>query len=124
MTAAYRIRFTDALTDGNVDEFALSGVSCGVRINAAGTLSASIPIARGDGAFGARINALKSAGGSAVYVYRNGVPWWAGLLWTKNKASDEHGKPAVAIACGTFESYLDRVPLEADLTALTATDQM
>lgn len=124
MTASYRVRFADALTDGNADEFALSGVACSTHIGAAGSLSATIPIARGNSALGARINAIKSAGGSAVYVYRNGVPWWPGLLWTKNKTSDANGKPTVQIGCGTFESYLDRVQLGADLAAMTSTDQL
>lgn len=121
---AYRIRLADALTDGNLNEFALTNVSCDVRINAAGGLSGNIPIARGNAALGARINALKSAAGTAVYLYRGGVLWWSGVLWTKNKACDANGRPTVQIACGTFESYLDRVALGADLAPMLATDQM
>lgn len=124
MTATYRVRFADALTAGNLDEFALSGVACSTRVSAAGTLTATIPIARGNTALGARINAIKSAASSAVYVYRNGVPWWPGVLWTKNKTSDANGKPGVQIGAGTFESYLDRVQLGTDLAPLTGTDQL
>lgn len=124
MTAAYRIKFADALTDGNLDEFALTGVTAETRLGAAGALSATIPIARNDSAFGARIAAIKSCGGSAVYVYRGGVPWWAGLLWTKARATDGLGHPAVSISAATFESYLDRVQLATDLAALTNTDQL
>jgi len=124
VTAAYRIKICDALTDAPRDEFALTNVSCDVRIGAAGALTANIPIARGDYAAGARIAAVKSSGGSAVYVYRNGAPWWPGLLWTKNKTVDDQGKPAVQIGAGTFESYLARVQLGADLPAMTGADQM
>lgn len=122
--AAYRIRIADTLTDGNIDEFAMSGVTCDTRISAAGALSATIPTGRGNASLGSRIAAIKAAGGSAVYVYRNGVPWWAGVLWTMDETSDANGKPGVQIACGTFESYLDRVQLGADLPAMIGADQM
>lgn len=124
MTAAYRIKIADALSDQNREEFALSGVRFEVRISAAGSLTANIPIARGDSAFGARIAAIKSSAASAVYVYRNGQPWWPGLLWNMVPTSDAEGKPGVAISCGTFESYMDRVQLRADLAAMTGADQM
>lgn len=124
MTAAYRIKFADALTDGNRDEFSLTGVTAETRIGAAGALQGSIPIARGDKAFGARIAAVRASGGSACHVYRNGNPWWDGLLWVKTLSSDATGKPAVGITGATFESYLDRVQLGTDLAALTNTDQL
>lgn len=124
MTAAYRVKFADALSDQTLDEFPLSGVSAEVRLGAAGALQATIPIAQGDTTTGARIAAIRASGASAVYVYRNGSPWWGGLLWVKNQACDERGRPSVAITAGTFESYLDRVFLGTDLTALTGTDQL
>lgn len=121
---AYRIKFADLLTDANRDEFPLTGVSLETRIGAAGAMSGQIPIARGDKTTGARIAAIRASGASAVYVYRNGVPWWGGALWTKTLASDDHGRPSVAINAATFESYLDRVQLGTDLPALTSTDQL
>lgn len=124
MTAAYRVKFTNALTDQALDEFPLSGVTADTRISAAGALQGTIPIARGDAAFGARIAAVRSCAASAVYLYRNGVPWWDGLLWNKTRASDETGKPNTTISAGTGESYMDRVQLGTDLPALTATDQL
>lgn len=124
MTAAYKIKFTDALTDAPRDEFALTGVSCDVHIGAPGALTANIPVASGDYATGRRINAIRASGATAVYVYRNGIPWWAGLLWTKDKTVDAKGRPAVQIGAGTFESYLARVQLGTDLPAMTGADQM
>jgi hypothetical protein len=73
---------------------------------------------------GARIAAVPASGASAVYVYRGGTPWWAGVLWGKTLASDADGKPSVAISAATFESYLDRVQLATDLPALTGVDQL
>lgn len=122
--ATYRIKFADILTDRNRDEFALEDVRCGVRIGAAGSLTGKIPIARSDKDFGRRIAAVHASGASAIYVYRNGVPWWPGLLWTKTLASDEEGHPSVDIGGGTFESYLDHVELGTDLAALTGVDQL
>lgn len=124
MTAEYRIKFTDTLTDQPRDEFTLTGVSAETLLGAAGALTGTIPIARGDAATGARIAAVKSSAASAVYVYRNGNPWWDGLLWAKAITSDGTGKPGIAISAATVESYLDRVQLGADLAALTATDQL
>lgn len=121
---AYRILFADLLTDQRRDEFPFTGVSMEARIAAAGAMSGYIPIARGDRATGRRIAAVRASGVSAVYVYRNGVPWWGGVYWGKVLASDEKGTPSVAISASTFESYLDRVQLGTDLAAMTATDQM
>lgn len=124
MTAEYRIKIADLLTDGNLDEFEFTGVTAETRLGAAGALQGSIPIARGNRALGARIAAIKSSGGSAVHVYRNSVPWWDGVLWVKARACDEYGKPSVGITAGTIESYLDRVQLGTDLPAMLAADQM
>lgn len=124
MTAAYRVKFCNALTDGALDEFDLDSVTCETRIGAAGTLSATIPLAREDYSRGARIAAIKGSGATAIYVYRNGSMWWDGLLWTPTRACDTDGKPKVTISGGTFESYLDRVQLGADLAPLTSTDQL
>lgn len=124
MTGAYRIKFCNSLTDGALDEFDLQGVSAEVLLGSAGALSGTIPLARGDSSRGARIAAIKAAAATAVYVYRNGSLWWDGVLWTKTRATDETGKPNVALQAATWESYLDRVQLGADLAALTSTDQL
>lgn len=124
MTAAYRVKFSAALTDQALDEFDLDSVTAEIRLGAAGALSATIPLARGDRATGARIAAIQSAGATAVYMYRRGSLWWDGLLWNKVRSSDGLGKPKVTIQAGTWESYLDRVQLGADLAAMTSTDQM
>lgn len=121
---AYRIKFASLLSDANLDEFPFTGVGMETRIGAAGAMSGSIPIARGDKATGARIAAVRASGASAVYVYRNGVPWWGGALWTKTLGSNEHGMPSVAINAATLESYLDRVQLGSDLPAMTSVDQL
>lgn len=122
--SAYRIRFADTLTDSNLDEVELTGVSLEARISAAGAMSGTIPLVRGDHSLARRLAAIKSSGGSAVYVYRNGSLWWDGLLWTKNPATDETGHPTVALSAGTPESYLDRVKLLTDLTPLPGVDQL
>lgn len=122
--SSYRIKVADALSDATLDEFDLAGVTCSTRISGAGTLTGNIPIAREDRIMGARIAALKTCAGTAIYVYRKGVPWWPGLLWTANSASDATGKPTEQIGGGTFESYLDRVFLGADLAPMAGADQL
>jgi hypothetical protein len=124
MTSPYRIRFANLFTDALLDEFPLTGVSLEARIGVAGAMSGQIPIARGDIATGRRIAAIRASGASAVYVYRNGTPWWGGVVWSKTSASDETGKPSIALSAATFESYLDRVQLGADLAAMPGADQL
>jgi len=123
--ARWRVRFTDPFTDAVRDEFMLTGVSMGTQLGAAGTATAQIPIARGDNTTGARIAAaIRGSGATAMYIYRGGVLWWGGLVWTKNPGFDEQGRPGVTIGAGTFESYWDRVQLGTDLPALLAADQL
>lgn len=120
---AWRVRFADLLTDRLRDEFALTSVNLESRLGAAGAMTAQIPIARGDTVMGARIAQIRASGASAVYVYRNGVPFWGGVLWGKALASNDQGVPSVALSGATFESYLDRVQLATDLPALNGVDQ-
>lgn len=124
MTASYRVKFADLLTDQPRDEFPLQGVSLETRLCASGAMSGQIPIARGDRTTGVRIAAVRASGASAAYVYRNGVPWWGGVLWGKTLASDANGKPSVALSAATFESYLDHVQLATDLPVLAGVDQL
>lgn len=124
MTGTYRIKFADLLTDVVRDEFPVTGVGLETRISAAGQMQGAIPIARGDYAMGRRLNAIKSSGASAVYVTRNGAPWWDGVVWTMDPSKDERGNPARSLNCGTIESYLDRVKLLTDLPAMPGTDQL
>lgn len=124
MDAQYRIRFAGTLTDQLLGDFPFQGARFEARIGAAGAMSGNIPIARGDSTFGARVATINGAAATTAYVYRNGTPWWGGPVWTKNLASDENGHPAITIAAGSIESYLDRVLLATDLPALTGTDQL
>jgi hypothetical protein len=121
---SYVVKFADVLTDSPRDSFPLAGVGLETRIGAAGVGTGHIPIARGDTAIGARIAAVRASGANAMYVYRNGVPWWGGLLWSKALTSDEKGNPAVALGAATFESYPDRVQLQTDLPAMPGVDQL
>lgn len=124
MTATYRVKFADALTDTLRDELSLTTVSLELRLGAAGAMSGGIPIAKGDKKTGRRIAALHASGACAVYVYRDGDPWWGGDYWGKTLASDDTGLPTVDISAATFESYLDRVQLGTDLPAILAADQL
>lgn len=124
MTADYRIKFADTLTDQVRDEFTLDAPTFDVRISGAGTLQAAIPMARGDCSLGRRLQNIRSCGGSAIYVYRNGAPWWDGLLWTMDRAADDHGGPTMSISAGTCESYLDHTRLLTDLTPMPSADQL
>lgn len=124
MSTGWRVKFADLLTDAALDEFSVKSPSLETRLGAAGAMSAQIPIAPGDRTTGARIANVRASGASAIYVYRNGVPWWGGVLWSKSLASDERGMPAVALSAATFESYLDRVQLGTDLAAMPGVDQL
>lgn len=122
--AEYRVKFARTLTDQVIGEFPFTGVSFENRVSAAGALSGYIPIAGGDKAMGARVAAVPASGASFAYVYRNGSPWWGGPVWGKTLASDEQGHPTISIAAATLESYLDRVQLATDLSAMLGADQL
>lgn len=124
MTAEYRIKFARTLTDQLIGEFPFTGVSFEGRVSAAGALAGYIPIAGGDKTMGARVAAVPASGASFAYVYRNGSPWWGGPVWGKTLASDEQGHPTISIAAATLESYLDRVQLATDLSAMLGADQL
>jgi len=124
MDAQYRVRFAGTLSDQLIGDFPFEGTSFEARIGAAGAMSGNIPIARGDSTFGARVAAIHGSAATTAYVYRNGVPWWGGPVWTKTLASDENGGRCGSMDAATFESYLDRVLLATDLPALPGTDQM
>jgi hypothetical protein len=120
----YRVKFADTLTDVVRDEFPLTAPAFDVRISGAGELQGTVPIVRGDYSLGRRLQAIKSCGGSAVYVYRDGALWWDGLLWTIDRAKDGQGTPSMSISAGTAESYLDHTKLLTDLPPVLAADQL
>ncbi|GAU66654.1 putative phage tail protein [Streptomyces sp. NBRC 110611] len=71
-----------------------------------------------DHATAERIKAAVVPGRTAVWIERDRVIWWGGIIWTTALGSTTRGAPAKAeIQAGTFDSYLDHRLLAADLTA-------
>ncbi|MYT30461.1 MULTISPECIES: hypothetical protein [unclassified Streptomyces] len=113
---AYRALFCDLRTDQVRDTFPISGVSMEDYIGKTGTLSGTLTAP--DRATADRIRAAVIPGRTAVWIERDGVIWWGGIVWTASLSSTGRGTPAKAdIQAATFDSYLDHRLLTTDFTA-------
>ena len=91
----------DLFTDRAISELPLLDVTMSWAINKPGELSGSIPI----GAFKS-INAYAAASvpsRTALYVLRDGVPIWGGIIWKRTVSSDSR---TIKIEADTWDSYM------------------
>ncbi len=99
----YRYLFADLLTNSILGELPLTGVSFTQQLNAAGTFSGTFQLA------GSNPTALNVANSTipartALYVDRDGVLVWGGVVWSRSyNSADQH----LSIQAQEFESYLN-----------------
>lgn len=77
----YTYLFCDLLTDELLAELPLSGVSYSTELNGIGTLSATIPYSDETLPLGPDAASVPSR--TTLYVDRDGVIVWAGIIWTR-----------------------------------------
>jgi hypothetical protein len=119
----YTYLFCDLLTDTLIAELPLTDVSYGTILNGIGTLRGHVPYA--DETLPLDPEAATVPGRTAVYVDRDGVIVWAGILWTRTPSPSGPGRD---IQCAEFLSYYQRryikETLSTDAAKVTDTDLM
>src|SRR3954462_6964694 len=97
--AVYTYYAADLMTGQLLDEIPLSDVSFTLPINDAGTLSATVPLYSRSG-----LAQTLATARTALYVDRDGVLVWGGVLWTRRYDAKDTSLQLDAL---DFLSYLD-----------------
>lgn len=114
----YRYILCDLLTNTELAELPLANVTFDLRLNGAGSLSADLPLTD------PKVRAFDPIGDTlpgrtAIYVDRDGVLLWGGIVWTRR--TDQSNK--LQLGCQEFESYFARRLITAD-AVFTQADQL
>lgn len=118
---AYRYLLCDLLTDTPVANLPLKGVVFDRRISRTGTLSATLEASTRELVLTAKL--LQAyCGRSALWVLRDGVPWWGGIPWGAPATQDERGPVKLSVSAATFDSYAHRRQLRTDKTYVQVDD--
>lgn len=100
--ATYRYLFTNTASNEILAELPLTGVSFTQALNSSGTLQGTLQIS----GLPASANATNATipGKCSIYVDRDGVLVWGGVIWSREySSSTQH----ITIAAQEFESYFD-----------------
>src|SRR5439155_21129848 len=112
----YRYEVATLLSDRTFDELPLPAATFDMRISNPGSFQIGSPLGVASNALGRRL-AQVAGGATALYVYRNNVPWWGGVVWVAVPAGDAAGNATWTLSAATFDSYLARVNWQHDYTA-------
>jgi hypothetical protein len=107
----YRYLLSDVLTNQVLAELDLTNVSFTQQLNAAGTLSASLLLSGTPD----RAAALTATipGRTAIYVDRNGIIVWGGIIWNrKYNSTSQH----ITFTASEWESYFEHRRIATTLT--------
>lgn len=118
-TTQYRYLFCDLVTNDVLAELPLTGVSFTQVLNSPGTLNAHLLISD------VRENKYDIQGSTipartAIYVDRNGVLVWGGILWLRTYNSETQ---TLSFSAREFDSYLERRRISST-TNFTNVDQL
>jgi hypothetical protein len=112
MTTTYRYLFADLLTNVIIAELPLTGVSFGSQLNQAGTFQGHILLS-GIDTVGFNITNATIPGKSALYVDRDGVLVWGGIIWLRSYQS---AGQVLSLQAREFESYFEKRRITSDQT--------
>jgi hypothetical protein len=101
LVAEYRYFAYDLLTNELLAELPLTGVSYGRSLRESGTFSGSVTA--NENTFNLNLYANTLPGKTALYVTRNGVCVWGGIIWTR---SYNIVNKTLEISASEFTSYL------------------
>ena len=119
MATTYRYLFADLLTNDLLGELPLTGVSFNQQLNQAGTFTGHLLLS-GVNSAGLNVDNSTIPARCAIYVDRNGVLVWGGIIWNReyNSATQQ-----LSITAREFESYFERRRITAD-KVFTNVDQL
>lgn len=117
--ANYRYLFADLLTNTILAELPLTAVNFTQQLNTAGTFTGDLLIS---GVNTIKLNVANATipTRTAIYVDRDGVLVWGGIIWNREYNSKTQ---QIKITAREFESYFERRRITAD-TIFTNTDQL
>ena len=115
----YRYLFADLLTNQIIGELPIAGVSFTQQLNTAGTLQGHLLLS-GVNAAGLNVANATIPGRTALYVDRNGILIWGGIIWLRDYNSTEQ---KLNITAREFESYFERRRI-LTTQAFTGVDQL
>lgn len=118
----YRYEVAGLLSDKTFDNLPLPALTFDVRLNNPGSLQLGSPLGVASVKLGRRLQQV-AAGATALYVYRNDVCWWGGVVWVNTPSGDTNGNTTRNLLASTFDSYLARVNWQHDYTS-TAGDPL
>jgi len=119
MTTTYRYLLADLLTNTIIAELPLTGVGFASQLNQAGTFQGHLLLS-GIDTVGFNVADSTIPGKCAIYVDRNGVLVWGGIIWGRNYQSSNQ---ALSITAREFESYFEKRRITST-QVFTNTDQL
>lgn len=117
--ATYRYLFADLRTNSILAELPLTSVNFTQTLNAAGTFNGELLLS-GVNAAAMNVSDGTVPGRTAIYVDRDGILVWGGIIWSREyNSQDQH----LRLAAREFESYFERRRILTNQT-FTAVDQL
>lgn len=101
MVPSYRYFVTDLMTNALLAEIPFTGVSYGRALKGAGEFSGSVPVL--DATAAANLYDYTIPGRTALYVVRNNVCVWGGIIWSR---SYDTSSRKLNVSGSEFTSYL------------------
>jgi hypothetical protein len=118
-TTTYRYLFADLVTNQILAELPLTGVTYNQQLNTAGSFQGHLLLS-GVNATGLNISAATIPSKTAVYVDRNGVLVWGGVIWSREYKSSNQ---TLSITAREFISYFERRRI-SNTTVFNSVDQL
>jgi len=119
MATTYRYLFADLLTNQILAELPLTSVTFTEQLNVAGTFTGHLLLSGVDAA-ALNVNNATIPGRCVIYVDRNGVLVWGGIIWLREYSSTEQ---RMTLTAREFLSYYERRRI-SDTLPYTGYDQM
>lgn len=104
MNPNYSYQFVDLMSENVLAEIPLSNVRFSKLLNDSGVFSATLTIDEILRLKGIDVYDITTPVKRCLYILRDGVPMWGGLIWTRSYNSDSHN---VQLAGADFWSYYD-----------------
>jgi hypothetical protein len=118
-TTTYRYLFADLVTNQILAELPLTGVTYNQQLNTAGSFQGHLLLS-GVNASALNVSAATIPSKTAVYVDRNGVLVWGGVIWSREYKSSNQ---TLTITAREFISYFERRRI-SNTTVFNNVDQL